>query len=194
MNQAGPRITFRGIQLIILWLHCLQRRPEIHLFAARFKEEHGDIEGARFEYEFLNSSLAPGLLESIVKAANFEHRQVCLIPLTCFLGALYVRLLNISFIVLREIQREHAQCLPLLLNMRSLKKNPDHFHIYLFTMPAFLIRYYRKSMFELFECFPGMLCQRSHFVRNLLCVFLLERCVSLDRKSLCTFKQKIWTV
>ena len=51
-----------------------QRRPEIHLFAARFKEDHGDIDGARFEYEFLNSNLAPGLL---VKAANFEHRQVC---------------------------------------------------------------------------------------------------------------------
>ena len=53
-----------------------QRRPEIHLFAARFKEEHGDIDGARFEYELLNSNLAPGLLESVVKAANFEHRQV----------------------------------------------------------------------------------------------------------------------
>ena len=46
------------------------------MFAARFKEDHGDIDGARFEYEFLNSNLAPGLLESVVKAANFEHRQV----------------------------------------------------------------------------------------------------------------------
>ena len=46
------------------------------MFAARFKEEHGDIDGARFEYELLNSNLAPGLLESVVKAANFEHRQV----------------------------------------------------------------------------------------------------------------------
>ena len=60
-----------------LFSSFFQRRPEIHLFAARFKEDHGDIDGARFEYEFLNSNLAPGLLESVVKAANFEHRQVC---------------------------------------------------------------------------------------------------------------------
>lgn len=68
MEYAVDALT-RASQIFV------KRRPEIHLFAARFKEEHGDIEGARFEYEFLNSSLAPGLLESIVKAANFEHRQ-----------------------------------------------------------------------------------------------------------------------
>lgn len=53
----------------------VQRRPEIHLFAARFKESRGDIKGSGAEYELLDSELAPGLLEAIIKHANFEHRQ-----------------------------------------------------------------------------------------------------------------------
>ncbi|KAH7440208.1 hypothetical protein KP509_04G096600 [Ceratopteris richardii] len=68
MEYAVDALT-RATQIFV------KRRPEIHLFAARFKEEHGDIEGARLEYQFLNSTLAPGLLESIVRAANFEYRQ-----------------------------------------------------------------------------------------------------------------------
>ncbi|KAJ7296353.1 hypothetical protein O6H91_Y128900 [Diphasiastrum complanatum] len=53
----------------------VKRRPEIHLFGARFKEQQGDINGARSEYELLSSEVAPGLLEAIVKHANFEKRQ-----------------------------------------------------------------------------------------------------------------------
>eukprot|EP00249_Psilotum_nudum_P022185 c28411_g1_i1 orf=1180-2937(+) len=53
----------------------VKRRPEIHLFAARFKEFHGDMEGARAEYVLLNSGLAVGLVEAVIKAANFERRQ-----------------------------------------------------------------------------------------------------------------------
>lgn len=53
----------------------VKRRPEIHVFAARFKEQQGDIAGARFEYDVLNSDLAPGLLEGVVKSVNFEQRQ-----------------------------------------------------------------------------------------------------------------------
>ncbi|KAI5071002.1 hypothetical protein GOP47_0013253 [Adiantum capillus-veneris] len=68
MEYAVDALT-RASQIFV------KRRPEIHLFSARFKEEHGDIEGARYEYQILNSSLAPGLLESIVRTANFEHRQ-----------------------------------------------------------------------------------------------------------------------
>lgn len=68
MEYAVDALT-RASQIFV------KRRPEIHLFAARFKEEHGDIEGVRFEYQILNSSLAPGLLESIVRTANFEFRQ-----------------------------------------------------------------------------------------------------------------------
>lgn len=53
----------------------VKRRPEIHLFAARFKEQHGDVEGARVAFETLRNELVPGLLEVYVKQANFEHRQ-----------------------------------------------------------------------------------------------------------------------
>jgi hypothetical protein len=53
-----------------------QRRPEVHLFAARFREQEGDVKGARSAYEVLSSELAPGLLGATVKHANFEHRQV----------------------------------------------------------------------------------------------------------------------
>ncbi|XP_024366580.1 pre-mRNA-processing factor 39-1 isoform X4 [Physcomitrium patens] len=53
----------------------VKRRPEIHLFAARYQEQLADIKGARASYEVLSNSLAPGLLEAIVKHANFEKRQ-----------------------------------------------------------------------------------------------------------------------
>lgn len=54
----------------------LQRQPEIHLFAARFKESSGDISGARAEYQLVHSELSPGLLEAIIKHANMEYRLV----------------------------------------------------------------------------------------------------------------------
>ncbi|CAK9216808.1 unnamed protein product [Sphagnum troendelagicum] len=53
----------------------VKRRPEVHLFAARFREQEGDVKGARSAYEVLSSELAPGLLGATVKHANFEHRQ-----------------------------------------------------------------------------------------------------------------------
>lgn len=53
-----------------------QRRPEIHLFAARFKEQNGDIAGARASYQLVHSEISPGLLEAIIKHANMEHRLV----------------------------------------------------------------------------------------------------------------------
>lgn len=54
----------------------MQRQPEIHLFAARFKEQHGDISGARSAYQFVHTGISPGLLEAIIKHANMEHRLV----------------------------------------------------------------------------------------------------------------------
>ena len=69
--------------LILTFVHsehlglCLEQRcPEIHLFGARFREQQGDVKGARLSYELLSSELAPGLLEAIIKHANFEQRQV----------------------------------------------------------------------------------------------------------------------
>ncbi|XP_051118634.1 pre-mRNA-processing factor 39-1-like isoform X2 [Andrographis paniculata] len=52
----------------------VKRHPEIHLFAARFKEQHGDISGARAAYQHIYSEISPGLLEAIIKHANMEHR------------------------------------------------------------------------------------------------------------------------
>lgn len=67
------------------WFLEKQRRPEIHLFGARFKEQHGDVKGARVAYEVLRNDLAVGLLEAIVKHANFEQRQVLNLIIVQFL-------------------------------------------------------------------------------------------------------------
>lgn len=53
-----------------------QRQPEIHLFDARFKEQIGDIPGARAAYQLVHSGISPGLLEAVIKHANMEHRLV----------------------------------------------------------------------------------------------------------------------
>lgn len=53
-----------------------QRQPEIHLFAARFKEYSGDIAGARAEYQVVYTEISPCYLEAIVKHANMEYRLV----------------------------------------------------------------------------------------------------------------------
>ncbi|KVI03866.1 RNA-processing protein, HAT helix [Cynara cardunculus var. scolymus] len=52
----------------------VKRQPEIHLFAARFKEHGGDIAGARASYQLVHTEISPGLLEAIVNHANMEHR------------------------------------------------------------------------------------------------------------------------
>lgn len=53
-----------------------QRQPEIHLFAARFKEQSGDIAGARESYQLVHTEISPGLLEAVIKHANMEYRLV----------------------------------------------------------------------------------------------------------------------
>ncbi|KAJ8899470.1 hypothetical protein K2173_018444 [Erythroxylum novogranatense] len=52
----------------------VKRQPKIHLFAARFKEQRGDIPGARAAYQCVHAEIAPGLIEAIIKHANMEHR------------------------------------------------------------------------------------------------------------------------
>lgn len=54
----------------------MQRQPEIHLFCARFKEQAGDIVGARAAYQLVHTEISPGLLEAIIRHANMEHRLV----------------------------------------------------------------------------------------------------------------------
>ncbi|KAJ9697037.1 hypothetical protein PVL29_008997 [Vitis rotundifolia] len=52
----------------------VKRQPEIHLFAARFREQKGDIPGSRAAYQLVHTEISPGLLEAIIKHANMEHR------------------------------------------------------------------------------------------------------------------------
>ncbi|XP_019058339.1 PREDICTED: pre-mRNA-processing factor 39-like isoform X2 [Tarenaya hassleriana] len=52
----------------------VKRQPEIHLFAARFKEQNEDIAGARAAYQLVHSEISPGLLEAIIRHANMERR------------------------------------------------------------------------------------------------------------------------
>ncbi|KAF9604850.1 hypothetical protein IFM89_010525 [Coptis chinensis] len=52
----------------------VKRQPEIHLFAAKFREQTGNIAGAREAYQHVHSGISPGLLEAIIKHANMEHR------------------------------------------------------------------------------------------------------------------------
>ncbi|GLT41307.1 hypothetical protein SLA2020_153820 [Shorea laevis] len=52
----------------------VKRQPEIHLFAARFNEQNGDVEGARAAYQLVHTEISPGLVEAIIKHANMEHR------------------------------------------------------------------------------------------------------------------------
>ncbi|KAH9325282.1 hypothetical protein KI387_005460, partial [Taxus chinensis] len=51
----------------------VKRCLEIHIFAARFKEQIGDIDGARAAFQILGE-LAPELVETVVKHANMEKR------------------------------------------------------------------------------------------------------------------------
>ncbi|KAI7734866.1 hypothetical protein M8C21_008804 [Ambrosia artemisiifolia] len=87
----------------------VKRQPEIHLFAARFKEHGGDIAGARASYQLVHTEISPGLLEAIIKHANMEHRlgnmeDAC---------SLYEQTIAI------EKGKEHSQTLPLLFAQYS---------------------------------------------------------------------------
>lgn len=87
----------------------VKRQPEIHLFAARFKEQHGDIPGARAAYQLVHAEISPGLLEAIIDHANMERR----------LGnaedafSLYEQAIAI------EKGKEHSQTLPMLFAQYS---------------------------------------------------------------------------
>ncbi|CAI0434610.1 unnamed protein product [Linum tenue] len=85
-------------------VRATQRQPDIHLFAARFKEQNADIPGARAAYERVHTEIAPGLLEAIIKHANMEHRLGNLE--TSF--SLYEQAISI------EKGKEQSQVLPML--------------------------------------------------------------------------------
>ncbi|PIN14708.1 mRNA processing protein [Handroanthus impetiginosus] len=87
----------------------VKRQPEIHLFAARFKEQHGDISGAQAAYQLVHTGISPGLLEAIIKHANMEHR----------LGNLEDACTLYEQAIAIEKGKEHSQTLPLLFAQYS---------------------------------------------------------------------------
>ncbi|KAL8055272.1 hypothetical protein ABFS82_04G045800 [Erythranthe guttata] len=87
----------------------IKRQPEIHLFAARFKEQHGDVHGARAAYQLVHTGISPGLLEAIIKHANMEHR----------LGNLEDAYSLYEQAIAIEKGKEQSQALPLLFAQYS---------------------------------------------------------------------------
>ncbi|KAK3007921.1 hypothetical protein RJ639_013741 [Escallonia herrerae] len=87
----------------------VKRQPEIHLFAARFREHNGDVPGARAAYQLVHTEISPGLLEAIIKHANMEHRLGNLDD-AC---SLYEQAIAI------EKGKEHSQTLPRLFAQYS---------------------------------------------------------------------------
>ncbi|XP_057964062.1 pre-mRNA-processing factor 39-1 isoform X2 [Malania oleifera] len=87
----------------------VKRQPEIHLFAARFKEQNRDIEGARAAYQLVHTEISPGLLEAIIKHANMEHR----------LGKLENAFLLYEQAIAIEKVKEQSQALPMLFAQYS---------------------------------------------------------------------------
>ncbi|GMH30903.1 hypothetical protein Nepgr_032746 [Nepenthes gracilis] len=87
----------------------VKRQPEIHLFAACFKEQHADIPEARAAYHLVHTEISPGLLEAIINHANMEKR------LGNMEGAfsLYEQAIAI------EKGKEHSQTLPMLFAQYS---------------------------------------------------------------------------
>ncbi|KAJ8467807.1 hypothetical protein OPV22_030359 [Ensete ventricosum] len=83
----------------------VKKQPEIHLFAARFKEFSGDIVGARTQYQILYSEVSPGLLEAFVRHANMEYR----------LGEKEAAFSVYQTAISAEQGKEQSQLLPLLL-------------------------------------------------------------------------------
>ncbi|KAJ9169671.1 hypothetical protein P3X46_017833 [Hevea brasiliensis] len=82
----------------------VKRQPEIHLFAARFREQNGDIPSARAAYKLVHTEITPGLLEAVVKHANMEHR----------LGNLKDAFSLYEQTIAIEKGKEHSQVLPML--------------------------------------------------------------------------------
>lgn len=87
----------------------VKKQPEIHLFAARFKERSGDILGARSQFELLYSEISPGLLEAIQRHVNMEYR----------LGNKEYALSIFEKAIAAEREKEQSQILPMLFILYS---------------------------------------------------------------------------
>ncbi|XP_016466924.1 pre-mRNA-processing factor 39-1 [Nicotiana tabacum] len=87
----------------------VKRQPEIHLFAARLREQRGDIPGAQAAYQLVHAEISPGLVEAIIKHANMERR----------LGNLEDACSVYEQAIAIEKGKEHSLSLPLLLAQYS---------------------------------------------------------------------------
>ncbi|RDX61578.1 Pre-mRNA-processing factor 39, partial [Mucuna pruriens] len=87
----------------------VKRQPEIHLFCARFKEQTGDIAGARAAYQLVHTETSPGLLEAIIRHANMEYR----------LGKLEDAFSLYEQAIAIEKGKEHSQTLSMLFAQYS---------------------------------------------------------------------------
>ncbi|XP_028758277.1 pre-mRNA-processing factor 39 [Neltuma alba] len=87
----------------------VKRQPEIHLFSARFKEQNGDLAGARAAYQLVHTEISPGLLEAIIRHANMENR----------LGNLDDAYSLYEQAIAIEKGKEHSQTLPMLFAQYS---------------------------------------------------------------------------
>ncbi|XP_027187114.1 pre-mRNA-processing factor 39-1-like isoform X1 [Cicer arietinum] len=87
----------------------VKRQPEIHLFCARFREQAGDLVGARAAYQLVHTEISPGLLEAIIRHGNMEYR----------LGKLEDAFSLYEQAIAIEKGKEHSQTLPMLFAQYS---------------------------------------------------------------------------
>ncbi|KAK8694046.1 hypothetical protein V6N13_071610 [Hibiscus sabdariffa] len=102
--EAGGSMDLANNALARATQVFVKRQPEIHLFSARFKEQNGDIPGARAAYQLVHSEISPGFLEAIIKHANMERR----------LGQLEDAFSIYEQAIAIEKAKEHSQTLPIL--------------------------------------------------------------------------------
>ncbi|XP_057534022.1 pre-mRNA-processing factor 39-1 [Amaranthus tricolor] len=102
-NDLADNALARATQVFV------KRQPEIHLFAAHFKEQRGDIPGAHAAYQLLHTEISPGLLEAIIEHANMERR----------LGKMEDAFLLYEQAIAIEKGKEHSQTLPMLFAQYS---------------------------------------------------------------------------
>ncbi|XP_021763301.1 pre-mRNA-processing factor 39-like isoform X1 [Chenopodium quinoa] len=87
----------------------VKRQSEIHLFAARIKEQRGDVPGARGAYHLVHTEISPGLLEATIEHANMERR----------LGNMEDAFSLYEQAIAIEKGKEHSQSLPMLFAQYS---------------------------------------------------------------------------
>ncbi|KAJ8443970.1 hypothetical protein Cgig2_020816 [Carnegiea gigantea] len=102
-NELADNALARATQVFV------KRQPEIHLFAAHFREQHGDIPGARAAYQLVHAEISPGLLEAIIDHANMERR----------LGNMEDAFSLYEQAIAIEKGKEHSQTLPMLFAQYS---------------------------------------------------------------------------